>query len=88
MVSALLANASNFVTGRALPVVLASGEGVSGSSASISDLTNSMVSGLEGVTSEILKAIGSLLPTILMLVGAVVVINFGISFFKKMGKPA
>ena len=69
---------------KVLPMVLKSGEGVTGST-SISALTDSMVSGLEEVATEILKGIGSLLPTILMVVGAIMVVKFGISFFKKMG---
>lgn len=67
----------------ALPMVLASGEGVG--STSIATLTESMVSGLEKVATEILKGVGSLLPTILMVVGGVMVVKFGIGFFKKMG---
>lgn len=67
----------------ALPMVLASGEGVG--STSIATLTESMVSGLEEVATEILKGVGSLLPTILMVVGGVMVVKFGIGFFKKMG---
>lgn len=67
----------------ALPMVLASGEGVG--STSIATLTESMVSGLKEVATEILKGVGSLLPTILMVVGGVMVVKFGIGFFKKMG---
>lgn len=74
-----------YVTGsRALPMVLKSGEGTSG--ASMSSLTDSMVSGLTDIANQLLISLGSIVPAILIVVGGVSVVAFGIKIFKKFAK--
>lgn len=85
MVSVLLTNAKGFVTGGLLPVVLASGEGTTGTTG-ISTLTDAMVSGMKDVSDQMLSAIGGLMPAILTIVAAITVVTFGIKFFKKTAK--
>ncbi len=88
MVSALLSKAWAF--GTTMPVVLASSEGVegSGSSAGLDSLTDAMVSGLSDISSQLMGAIGKILPFVLMVVGGIMVIKFGIHFFKKFGSAS
>lgn len=70
--------------GRNLVPMLLSSDTLS-TTASLDSLTDSMVSGFSDLTSQMMGAIGKFLPFILMIVGGVVIIKFGISLFKKFG---
>lgn len=60
-------------------MILHEGTGIAG-------LTESLVSGLSDIGDQILSAIGSILPVVLLVVGGVIVISFGIKLFKKFAK--
>lgn len=47
-------------------------------------VTNALVTGLTSVASDIQGTITSVLPVALGVVGAVMVITFGVKFFKKI----
>lgn len=52
----------------------------------IDTLTTSLVSGLTDIGNNLLTAMGSILPTILLVVGGVAVVTFGIKLFRKFAK--
>lgn len=52
----------------------------------IDTLTTSLVSGLTDIGNNMLTAMGSILPTVLLVVGGVSVITFGIKLFRKFAK--
>lgn len=83
----LMAKADALASGVFMPVVLASGEGVeeTGSGAALTTITDSMVSGLSDLSSQLMASIGKILPFVLMVVGGVMVVKFGINLFKKFG---
>lgn len=76
MVSAIIEAGRN-----ALPMVMLSGEGTS-----MTRLTTSLVSGLEDIANQMLDSLGKILPVVLMVVGGVMVVTFGIKLFRKFGK--
>ncbi len=79
----LLAKANALATRGLLPVVLASSEETGG--VGLDSLTDSLVSGLSDISSQLMASIGKILPFVLMVVGSVMVIKFGINMFKKFG---
>ncbi len=83
----LLAKVNALATRGLLPVVLASSEetGGGGIGVGLDSLTDSMVSGLSDISSQLMASIGKILPFVLMVVGGVMVIKFGINMFKKFG---
>lgn len=80
MLNAMLVKCGMIATGRVIPVVLASGEG-----SALTSLTTSMVDGMKDIASQIMTALGLIVPVILLVVGGVVVVKFGINLFKKFG---
>lgn len=52
----------------------------------IDTLTTSLVSGLTDIGNNMLTAMGSILPTVLLVVGGVAVVTFGIKLFRKFAK--
>ena len=68
---------------RALPMVLKSGEGTG---TGISALTDSMVSGLQDISGELMTALGKIVPIVLVVVGGVSVVVFGVKLFRKFAK--
>ena len=52
----------------------------------IDGLTTSLVSGLTDIGNNMLTAMGSILPTVLLVVGGVAVVTFGIKLFRKFAK--
>lgn len=65
----------------ALPMVKLSGEGTG-----MTELTTSLVSGLQDISNELLSVLGKLVPVILPVVCGVMAVTFAISLFRKFGK--
>lgn len=75
------------VGAKALPMVLRSGEGVSGG-VGLTSLTESLVTGLNDIVNQLMTALGQIVPIVLLVVGGVVVVKFGINMFKKFGSAS
>lgn len=71
---------------KALPMVLRSGEGAGG--ANLTSLTSSLVEGLNDIVDQLMTALGQIVPIVLIIVGGVVVVKFGINMFKKFGSAS
>lgn len=83
--AAAYVGAGSLVTGGAFAaapaLALAEGE-----TASISTVTSSMTTAFTGFASDALSAIGSIVPVVLPIMGALVVVGIGVKVFKRFAK--
>lgn len=54
--------------------------------ASIETLTTSLTTGLSSIATDMLKALGAILPVVLPVAGGIAVVMIGFKFFKKIAK--